>query len=300
MKIGLIDVDGHSFPNLALMKISAYHKKRGDEVEWCFPMSHYDIVYQSKVFDDTYSPDIDWIPQADRVFKGGTGYGLDNTLPSEIEHIYPDYSIYPDLTNDTAFGFLTRGCPRHCDFCIVGDKEGLRSVKAADLSEFWRGQKNIVLLDPNILACKDRMDLLDQLIESKAIVDFSQGLDIRLTNEAVADKLNKIRIKRLHFAWDNPEQDLTPYFKRFTEAYNRKSCSGKVVYVLVNFNSTMEQNLYRIYTLRDLGYDPYVMVYDKPNAPKEVRDLQRWVNNRFIFRSCERFEDYKKKEVTDN
>ena len=294
MKIGLIDVDGHHFPNLALMKISAWHKARGDDVEWCFPLQHYDIVYQSKVFDDTYSPDIDWTPNADVILKGGTGYGLDNKLPDEVEHMYPDYGIYPELTKDTAYGFLTRGCPRHCDFCIVGDKEGLRSIKVADLSEFWRGQKNIVLLDPNILACKDRMELLDQLIESRALVDFSQGLDIRLTNDAVAEKLSRIRVKRLHFAWDNPEQDLTPYFERFTKAYSRKSSSGKVVYVLTNFNSTMEQNLYRIYTLRDLGYDPYVMVYDKPNAPREIRDLQRWVNNKFIFRKCSRFEEYKK------
>jgi hypothetical protein len=257
-------------------------------------MSHYDIVYQSKVFDDTYSPDIDWIPNADKLIKGGTGYGLNNTLPSEIEHIYPDYSIYPELTKDTAYGFLTRGCPRHCDFCIVGAKEGLRSVKVADLSEFWRGEKHIELLDPNLIACKDRMSLLDQLIESRAIVNFNQGLDIRCTNEEVAEKLSRIRVKRLHFAWDNPEQDLTPYFKRFTKAYSRKSSATKVVYVLTNFNSTMEQNLYRIYTLRDLGYDPYVMVYDKPNAPKEIKDLQRWVNNRFIFRKCLTFEDYKK------
>ena len=296
MRIGLIDVDGHNFPNLALMKISAWHKAKGDDVEWCFPFYHYDIVYQSKVFDDTYSPDIEWVPMADKIIKGGTGYGLDNKLPDEIEHIYPDYSLYPELTKDTAYGFLTRGCPRHCKFCIVGDKEGLRSVKVADLSEFWRGQKNIVLLDPNILACKnrDKYDLLQQLIDSRAVVDFSQGLDIRLTNPDVAEYLNNIRVKRLHFAWDNPNDDLTPYFERFTEQYKRKSSSGKVVYVLTNFNSTMEQNLYRIYTLRDLGYDPYVMVYDKPNAPKEIRDLQRWCNNRFIFRVCERFEDYKK------
>lgn len=293
MNIGLIDVDGHNFPNLALMKISAHHKALGDNVEWCLPLNHYDIVYQSKVFDNTYSPDIDWIPDADKVIKGGTGYGLDNKLPDEIEHIYPDYSLYPELTKDTAYGFLTRGCPRGCAFCIVARKEGQRSYKVADLSEFWRGQKNIVLLDPNILACKDRMSLLDQLIDSKAVVDFSQGLDIRLAADEVAEKLNRIRIKRLHFAWDDADQDLTPYFKKFTEAYNRKSCSGKVVYVLTNFNSTMEQNLYRIYKLRELGYDPYVMVYDKPNAPKEIRKLQRWVNNRFIFRKCERFEDYK-------
>lgn len=294
MRIGLIDVDSHNFPNLALMKISAWHKAQGDEVEWCIPIDRYDVVYQSKVFDDTYSPDIDWYPQADKIIKGGTGYGLDNKLPDEIEHIYPDYSIYPELTKDTAFGFLTRGCPRHCGFCIVGDKEGLRSVKVADLSEFWRGQKHIELLDPNLLACRDRMNLLDQLIESRAIVNFNQGLDIRLTNEEVAQKLSQIRVKRLHFAWDNPEDDLLPYFKRFTEAYSRKSSSTKVVYVLTNFNSTMEQNLYRIYTLRDLGYGPYVMVYDKPNAPKEIKHLQRWVNNRFVFRKCEKFEDYKR------
>lgn len=152
MNIGLIDVDGHNFPNLALMKISAWHKHLGDHVEWCVPIQRYDRVYQSCVFDDTYSADIDWIPQADEIIKGGTGYGLDNKLPDEIEHIYPDYSLYPDMTYDTAYGFLTRGCPRHCSFCIVGDKEGLYSRKVADLTEFWRGQKNIKLLDPNLLA----------------------------------------------------------------------------------------------------------------------------------------------------
>lgn len=293
MKVGLIDVDGHHFPNLALMKISAWHKANGDTVEWCVPIDRYDVVYQSKVFDNTYTADIDWTPNADKIIKGGTGYGLGGNLPDEIEHIYPDYSIYPELTQDTAYGFLTRGCPRHCAFCIVGDKEGLKSIKVANLSEFWRGQKNIVLLDPNLLACRDRLELLDQLIDSKAVVNFSQGLDIRLADETVAEKLGRIRVKRLHFAWDNAEQDLRPFFERFTAAYKRKSPSGKMVYVLVNFDSTMEQNLYRIYTLRDLGYDPYVMVYDKPNAPKEIRRLQRWVNNKFVFRKCRTFEDYK-------
>ena len=292
MNIGLVDVDGHNFPNLALMKLSAWHKAKGDHVEWCFPLRQYDIVYQSKVFDDTYSPDIEWTPMADKIVKGGTGYGLDNVLPDEVEHMYPDYSIYPELTRDTAYGFLTRGCPRGCNFCIVGDKEGRKSRKVADLSEFWRGQDKITLLDPNILACKDRMQLLDQLIESRAVVNFSQGLDIRLATNDVVDKLNRMRIKRLHFAWDNPKEDLTKYFQRFTEAYDRKSESGKVVYTLVNYDSTMDENLYRIYTLRDLGYDPYVMVYDKPNAPRDIKRLQRWVNNRWIFRRVKRFEEY--------
>lgn len=295
MKVGLIDVDGHNFPNIALMKISAWHKAQGDDVEWCLPLLHYDIVYQSKVFDDTYSPDIDWYPQADKIIKGGTGYGLDNKLPDEIEHIYPDYSIYPELTKDTAYGFLTRGCPRGCAFCIVASKEGRRSMKVADLSEFWRGQKNIVLLDPNILACREHPDLLQQLIDSKACVDFNQGLDIRLTNERNIELINQIKVKNIHFAWDNAKDDLKPYFERYSALAKHKPHGHLgTVYCLTNLGSTMEENLYRIYTLRDMNFDPYVMVYDKPNAPKEIKQLQRWCNNKFIFRSCERFEDYKK------
>ena len=295
MKIGLIDVDSHNFPNLVLMKISAWHKANGDTVEWCLPLDRYDIVYQSKVFDETYSPDIDWVPMADKIIKGGTGYGLDNTLPDEIEHMYPDYSIYPELTKDTAYGFLTRGCPRGCAFCIVAGKEGRRSIKVADLSEFWRGQKKIVLLDPNILACKEHPDLLQQLIDSKAWVDINQGLDIRMTNERNIELINQIKVKEIHFAWDNAEDDLKPYFERYRSlAKHKPHGHWGTVYCLTNFGSTMEENLYRIYTLRDMGFDPYVMVYDKPNAPKEIRNLQRWCNNKFIFRSCEKFEDYKK------
>ena len=293
MKIGLIDVDGHNFPNLALMKISAWHKAQGDTVEWCLPLDHYDIVYQSKVFDETYSPDIEWTPMADKIIKGGTGYGLDNKLPDEIEHTYPDYSIYPELTKDTAYGFLTRGCPRACKFCIVAGKEGRRSIKVAELSEFWRGQKNIILLDPNILACRQHPDLLGQLIDSKARVDINQGLDIRLTNEQNIELINRTKLKSIHFAWDNAEDDLKPYFERYKALAKHKPHGHYgTVYCLTNFGSTMEQNLYRIYTLRDLGFDPYVMVYDKPNAPREIRLLQRWCNNIKIFRSCPNFEDY--------
>ena len=293
MNIGLIDVDSHNYPNLALMKISAWHKAKGDTVEWCLPLYHYDIVYQSKVFDETYSPDIDWSPLADKVIKGGTGYGLDNKLPEEIEHIYPDYSIYEHITTDTAYGFLTRGCPRGCKFCIVAGKEGRKSYKVADLSEFWRGQKHIELLDPNILACKDHPDLLQQLVDSKAWVNFNQGLDIRFTNERNIALLNQIKVKEIHFAWDNPKDDLRPYFERY-KAYAKHKPHGEygTVYCLTNFGSTMEEDLHRIYTLRDLGYAPYVMIYDKPHAPREIRLLQRWCNNRIIFKSCPRFEDY--------
>ena len=295
MHIGLIDADSHNFPNLALMKISAWHKKRGDTVEWAFPLEKYDIVYQSKVFDDTYSPDIEWIPQAEKIVKGGTGYGLDNKLPDEIEHIYPDYSLYPNLTDNTAYGYLTRGCPRHCDFCIVSDKEGIRSIRVADLSEFWNGQRYIKLLDPNMLACREHMDLLRQLIDSGAYVDFTQGLDIRLTNEENITAINHLKLKEIHFAWDNPRDNLESKFEFYTR-YAKHKPHGRygTVYILTNHGTTMQENLYRVYILRDLGFDPYIMIYDKPNAPREIRDLQRWCNNRRIFRSCPKFEDYKK------
>ena len=140
MIVGLIDVDGHNFPNLALMKLSAWHKAQGDTVEWWSGFGEYDLVYMSKVFDSTYSPDAMEPVNTRQIIKGGTGYGLDNRLPDEVEHIYPDYSLYPDFTKETAYGFLTRGCPRACDFCIVAGKEGRRSVKVADLAEWWSGQ----------------------------------------------------------------------------------------------------------------------------------------------------------------
>lgn len=299
MNIGLIDVDNYNkapkFPNIALMKISAWHKKQGHNVDWWFGFEHYDRVYMSKVFDGTYTADIPYCINADEIIKGGTGYGMDNVLPPEIEHIYPDYSIYKELTGwhkrkskQTAYGFLTRGCPRGCHFCIVAEKEGRRSVKVADLSEWWNGQGNIVLCDPNILAYKGHMELLRQLIDTKAWVDINQGIDCRLLTEQNIEALNQIKLKEIHFAWDymHEEKRVLRGLELYAKMAARKP-HGQfgAVYCLTNYDTTMEENLYRIYKLRDMGYDPYVMVYDKPNAPREVRLLQRWCNNRVIFRS---------------
>ena len=302
-KIGLW-TDSHNFSSLPLMKLSAYHKAIGDEVEMYMPINQYDLVYASKAFSFTDDIDTNSVIQADEVKKGGTGYCINvkngrevfdnsknSSLPREIEHIYPDYALYPQYKY--AVGFLTRGCPRNCGFCVVGEKEGLCSKQVADLDEFWRGQKEIKLLDPNILACENNESLLKQLAESKARVDFTQGIDIRLTNPDNIELLNKIKVTMLHFAWDNPKQDLTKYFRRFSEHTKIKSDRNKVVYVLTSYNSTLEEDLYRIYKLRELGYSPYVMIYQKENAPKEIRRLQRWVNCRWIFHSVDRFEDYK-------
>lgn len=337
MKIGLIDVDGHNFPNIPLMKLSAWHKAQGDLVEWYDPMfsGHMDKVYMSKVF--SFSPDYEYFIDADEVVKGGSGYCIslvdddreqpvytnqdcifllndnyenrngiflpkqkevfdkskDIELPHEIEHIYPDYSLYG--ITDTAYGFLSRGCPRGCDFCHVEAKEGRASRKVADLNEFWSGQKNIVLCDPNILACRQWKDLLQQLIDSKAWVDINQGLDIRLMTEQKAEMLKQVKMKQLHFAWDRyqDKEKILPKLKMFKEltGINERNL---IVYVLCNFDTTIEQDLERIYTLRDMGYWAYVMLYDKEHIPKghELRKIVRWVNNRFIFAKCKTFEEY--------
>lgn len=304
MRIGLIDVDGHNFPNLALMRISAYHKAKGDTVEWWWTdFIHYDIVYMSKIFSDAYSKDVPEPLNADKVIKGGTGYAISlvggkevfdkskhNDLPSEIEKMFPDYSIYSQF--DFAVSMTSRGCPRGCQFCHVAAKEGRCSVKVADVKDFWNGQKEIKVLDPNITACREKRDLMRQYRETGAWIDFTQGIDIRLVNDLDIDDLNGMKIKRLHFAWDNPKDDLESKFQRFTERFNIKDSRRKTVYVLTNFDSTMSENLYRIYTLRDLGYDPYVMIYDKPHAPKQIRYLQRWCNNKIVFKSTRRFEEY--------
>lgn len=310
MRVGLIDVDGHNYPNLALMRLSSYHKSKGDLVEWWWSdLVQYDIVYMSKVFSAKYSPDVPEPLNADLVIKGGTGYAieeadgreiyhkeLDPDLMPEIERCFPDYSLYPDLVRDTAYGHLTRGCPRACPFCLVSKKEGRKSCQVAELGDFYAGQKTIKLMDPNLLACRDRDSLIDNLIDSRAYIDFTQGLDIRMTDKDVADQLGRMRVKRIHFAWDNPREDLTDYFRRFTGWYKRKDRRVKAAYVLTNFDSTHEEDLWRIYTLRGLGYDPYVMIYDKPNAPDETRKLQRWCNNRKIFNEIPDFKNFDPKK----
>lgn len=360
MRIALIDVDGHNFPNLPLMKLSAWHKQQGDTVEWYEPLFHsigepFDKAYMSKVF--SFTPDYPYYVNAKEFQKGGSGYCIrlkngkevyekekDTILPTEIETIYPDYEIYyekiPEVRS-TAYGFLTRGCPygydtnNPCkknthDYCHVSMKEGFCSHKVADLDTFWRGQKNIVLLDPNITACKDCEELFQQLIDSKAWIDFSQGLDIKMMNENRAKMISQMKVNNIHFAWDRYEDKnlVLPKFKMFKKATGL-GYQNLTVYTLTNFDTTTDEDLERVYALRDLGFNPFVMIYnkddfvdcDKNGKPIRLKaehkllkkytkeqivhfdrcwKIQQWVNNRIIFRSCERFEDFdrsKRKEV---
>lgn len=248
-----------------------------------------------------------WMPKKS---IGGAGYCIelvdgreiyhaesDQNLPDEIEHIYPDYGLYPELTKDTAYGFLTRGCPRQCSFCIVGKKEGCKSRKVADLEEFWHGQKNIVLCDPNILACKDHMELLEQLRQSGAKVNFNQGLDIRLINDSNLELLQEIRMSAIHFAFDRWQDKniVEPRLREFARKTGYDRNNGKVtVYILVNYDTTFQQDMYRIQLCRELNFVPYVMIYDKAHADPIYRKLQRWCNN-FIFWKCKTFEEYNRR-----
>lgn len=311
MRIGLVDCDSHNFPNLPLMKISAYHKAKGNEVEFAVADKYYDMVYVSKVFTESVEPPI---PNCKVLIRGGSGYDLENRLSDEIEHCYPDYSLYPELTRDTAFGFLTRGCPRkNHGFCITPAKDGCISRKSADLSEFWNGQKHIHLLDQNILACKERMELLQQLADSKAYVDFNGGLDVRFLNDEIIEMFRKIKVKDYHFAWDDPKEDLREKFQFFCDSGLRTPGQCRV-YVLTNYWSSTEEDLYRIDTLRSMGFLPFVMIYDKqkyvdsrghwlPDVGKHYtlkqmrrfkicQHLQRWCGRAEIIKSCPDFNEY--------
>jgi hypothetical protein len=287
-EIGLLDVDGHNWPNLPLMKISAWHKARCHNVEpWFGPLKTYDKVYKSKVF--TFTPDITPVPAAE-VIEGGTGYGLDNALPPEIENIYPDYSLYG--IKNTAYGFLTRGCRNRCPYCIVSKKEGIKIRRVANLDNFWRGQPFIKLLDANILQLQSS-HLIRELIDTKAEIDFTQGLDIELMDCYVTREIKKLKVKRLRFAWDDPKDPLKPYEFENTKRWLGYDYSRLVVYVLTNFNTTHQEDLFRVETLKKLGFNPYIMIYDKDKAPHITRQLQRYVNNRRIFRACEWKDFYK-------
>lgn len=294
MKVGLWN-DDHNFPNLATMKLSAYHKAKGDKVELLDHLNTYNLVYCSKVFDFSHDAEDSALIRADKIIRAGSGYhNYTDNLPPEIEHLYPDYGLYPQYHQ--AYGYLTRGCPRNCPFCIVSQKEGRESVHVADLHEFWHGQTEIKLLDPNLLACKDHEQILKQLADCGAWIDITQGFDIRFVTPDNMPLINRLKIRSIHFAWDNPNDDLSDKFQYFIDHSTMSKHRKPSVYVLTNFGSTHEQDLHRIYRLRDLGYDPYVMIFNKADAPRQTRLLQRWVNNKIIFKSTEKFQNYDPKK----
>ena len=308
MKIGLW-ADNVNFPSLPMMKLSAYHKSRGDEVSLISsPDERFDVAYISKTFNlpgVRKIPTLDFTPRARVIHYGGSGEAItvidgkevysrnaDSPLSDEVEHIYPDYELYPELTRDTAFGFLTRGCPNNCGFCIVSNKEGCKSVRVSELCEFWRGQKHIKLMDANLLACTDRDLLIHSLIGSGAQIDYTQGLDARFIDEHVARLLCRTNIKMVHFAFDlmDHEREIVRGLEIFRSHFQKtdRSCQ---VYILTNYNTTHAEDWYRVKRIIDLGYQPDVRIYRKGTHDQFLTDLSHWANNKRIYRTCA-FEDF--------
>lgn len=272
--------------NLPLMKISAWHKTKGDEVAWHNSLIPCDLLYCSKIFSDEWTQGNLYTQNAKEVIKGGTGYNLETKLPDEIEHIYPDYSLYPFLKN-TAVGFMTRGCPNNCDFCICSKKEGRQSCKVADINEFWRGQKKIELFDPNVLACRDRAEIFRQLAATGAEITFKQGLDARFVNDEAVDLLKSCKIKQFYFAWDLEKfsEPIERGLLKVRAAYSDWDYRKFTVYMLVNFDTSWEFDIKRVTWLKEHGFNPYVMIYEKWKCHPKYKHLQRAVNNKFIFSS---------------
>ncbi len=282
MKIGLVDVDGHNFPNYALMKLSGYYKAHGHSVEWAMPMfGEYDRVYQSKIFTFTSDEQTNWNCE---VIKGGTGYDIRSRLPEEIEQSkFMDYTIYPQYPFSILF--LSRGCIRQCPFCLVHEKEG--EIHAVEPVELNPNGQWIEVLDNNFFANPEWKFAVDFLLSTKQKVNL-HGVDIRIMNEEQAFWLNKLPLhKNVHIAWDLPQIDLTD---KLREIIHYIKPWKLMCYVLVGFNSTIEQDMYRIERRRELGIKPYVMPYrdfeNKTKPSQYARDLAQYVNKPQIFKTC--------------
>ena len=284
MNIGLIDVDGHNFPNLALMRLSAYHKTRGDNVEWWDGFKHYDKVYMSKVF--TFSPDMDTCVNAGEIVRGGTGYKDYGSLPGSVEQTFPDYTMYPKWK--TAIGFLTRGCIRNCPWCIVPKKEGL--IRPAETWEAIKRQdsRDIVFMDNNVLAHDHGLDQIDRMGRENIRVDFNQGLDARLITAQTAKMLARLKwIRHIRMSCDTSA--MLPVIEQAT-AYLREAGVSPWrfwCYVLVQ---DVEEAHDRVLALDAMGVTTFAQPYrdyDGGEPTAEQRRFARWVNNKAVFKSCD-------------
>ena len=307
MKIGLVDVDGHAskkkwgatiYPNLALAKIARYHKQRGDTVEWAFAFEHYDRIYMSKVFN--FSPDDRTAYQTDKIVRGGTGYDITSQLPDEIDRLQPDYSIYPNIPKDTAYGFLTRGCPNKCPWCVVPRKEG-RIRPYMDCDEIAiEGRTKLVLMDNNILAAGDyAVSQLWKIIDRGYRVDFNQALDARLVTDEYARLLARIKWidRRIRFGCDTKAQ--IKDCERAIAMINSYGYRGEYfLYTMIGGKSDFNESFERVNYWWKRNHEqrerhepniyPYAQPYRNPDNPHEPipqwqKDLAQWVNKHALF-----------------
>lgn len=293
MNIGLIAVDS-KYPNLALMKISAYHKAQGDLVEWYTPFQHYDIVYMAKVF--TFTPDYDMIiTNADHVERGGTGYDITKTLPAHIDRLQPDYDLY-NVDKNLAYGFLTRGCPNHCKWCIVPKKEG--DVRPyMDIEEVAAGRRKVILMDNNILASDYGISQIEKIVRLKIKVDFNQAIDARLVTDEVAGLLAKVSwIRYIRFGCDTPGQ--IGEVEKAIALINKHGYTHNYFLYCILLNDFAESfarvNHWRNYLNGKVTVfaQPYREFTRKTTIPLWQQDLAHWANQRQLFNTCE-FRDFR-------
>lgn len=292
MKIAINDADGWKYPNLALMKLSAFYKAMGASVERYAPLSvgDYDKVFSSKVFtfsgfDDGYLPS--------KAIKGGTGYGSPATLLNEIEHTCPDYSLYG---KDFSMGFLTRGCNRNCEWCVVPDKEG--TIRAnADIYEFLQ-HKKVVLMDNNVLAHPHGIEQIEKMTSIANLrIDFNQGLDARLIDDGVARRLSKLRwLKAVRLACDHKGQ--IESVRKAVELLRWHNTTPARYFCYVLVKEDVGDAKERVRFLKGIYVDAYAQPYlDKLGTPpnKDQKDFARWCNHKGECQS-RTWEDYKIEE----
>lgn len=290
MKVGLLPVDSN-YPNLALMKISTYHKMQGDCVEWYNPLCPYDKVYVAKIF--SFTPDYGYYVRADEVERGGTGYDIAKKLPEKIDRMKPDYSMYRVDAN-LAYGFLTRGCPNRCKWCIVPKKEG-DIIPYMDIEEVADGRKNVILMDNNILAAQFGLRQLEKIVSMKVRVDFNQGLDARLVTDEIARLLAQVKwYKDIRFGCDTPQQICeVERAAKLIDKYGYKG--GYFLYcILMEFEESYRRVNY--WKKRGRRFMPYCQPFRDVDNPKQIipqwqHDMARWVDKRGHYMSCE-FKDF--------
>lgn len=292
MNIGILAVDSN-YPNIALMKISSYHKARGDNVEWYNPLCSYDKVYSAKVF--SFTPDYGYYINADQVEKGGTGYDIKKVLLPEIDRMIPDYDLY-NVDKNLAYGFLTRGCPNHCKWCVVPKKEG-NIATYMDIEEIAvNGRKNIILMDNNILASDYGLQQIEKIISMGVRVDFNQGLDARLVTDDIAKLLAKVKwMKRIRFGCDTPGQ--IAECERATALIDKYGYKGEYFFYCILLHD-FKESFERVNHWRNRGsrFLPHAQPYRDLINPHQIipqwqKDLAGWVDKKWVFRSCE-FKDF--------
>lgn len=291
MDIGLLAIDSN-YPNLALMKISGYHRAKGDNVEWYNPLRSYDKVYSSKIF--SFTPDYRYYINARQVEKGGTGYDIKKKLIEEIDRKLPDYDLY-NIDKNLAYGFLTRGCTNHCKWCIVPTKEG-NITPYMDIEEITADRKKAILMDNNVLASDHGLQQIEKIVSMNIRIDFNQGLDARLVTNDIARLLAKVKwIKRIRFGCDTPSQ--IAECERATALIDKYGYKGEYFFYCILLND-FKESFERVNYWKNKGgrFLPHAQPFRDLNNPYQIipqwqKDLAGWVDKKWIFRSCE-FKDF--------